>query len=124
MSHVEITFDYRPGEISFLQNRACKPRPSAIPAREHLKLKVFPLHTEKVYCIAVNATDAYATVSFLARITGKTANISQLTMRLPYAVILRFCCYKTRYFVGPNIGGMHGFTNSSSLQWSLFTRHH
>jgi len=61
MSHVEITFYYRPGEISFLQNRACKPRPRAIPAREYLELKVFPLHAEKVYCIVANATDAYAT---------------------------------------------------------------
>lgn len=33
---------------------------------QHLELKVFPSQTEKVYCIMASATDAYATVSFLA----------------------------------------------------------
>lgn len=49
MSHVGITSYYRPGEISFLQNGACKPRPHDS-REDHLELKVFPTHTEKVYC--------------------------------------------------------------------------
>lgn len=125
MSHVGITSYYCPGEISFLQDRACKPRPHDS-REEHLELKVFPSHTEKVYCIAATATDAYLCdrMTFLAPTTGKTANVSQLTMRLPCDPTLPFCCYKARYFTGPSMGGMRGFTNSLSLRWSLLMRRH
>lgn len=100
-------------------------RARAIPARSTWNLK-YSHRTQRKFTASrlPRQMHIYATVTFLARTTGKTANVSQLTMRLPCDPTLPFCCYKARYFTGPSMGGMRGFTNSLSLRWSLLMRRH